>query len=172
MSADVDADADVDQDVAAETPTEQIAETNGSNALRPLHELETDAAGRLVGWIVTDADDRPTVDDVVETIATVADQVGFVFESDSGFAYVALSPGIGGGWLHYKFITDDEKVAAVAEVEDRPRSDVRITRSKLDEATVKDWVHLALETGRLELVALDDLDVFDNTSDFSRTGGR
>ena len=168
MSTVVDADGD-----DLESPTEQVLESNGRDALRPVHDLadELEPAARVRDWILADqsrdaVDEVPTADDVIDVLEAADAPRARVVEPENGFGYVTTRER---DWYRYSVVTDDEQVRAIAEIERRDRDDVRFTRTVVDEWRARDWIRLAIETGRLELVSTEPIAVFDDLSTF--TGG-
>lgn len=158
-----------DPDADAPSPTDESIEANGQAALREINELDTESADAVVAWILEDQDgDVPSTTDVVECLESA--DVALAFDGSIGYGYVATSD-VDGEYLHFKRITDEEKIQAVADVENREPSDVRITRSRIDETTVREWARLAVETSRLVFVDVEKLDVFDEPSRFHKDAG-
>lgn len=162
-----------EQDSRNELVDVDDVETNGNDALRPLHDLDSEASGRVVSWIIggqsVEKAERPSIDEVVECLDKAP--IALALSGQNGYAFVSASFAVDEGeYLHYKEITNDEQVAAVAKVENRDPEDVRFTRAIVDRLSLREWVHLSLTTGRLEIASLDSIDVFDDVSAFD--GGR
>lgn len=167
MSAD-EFDQDVDADDDLDADQDERVETNDGRTLQGLHDLDGESAGRVVEWLIADQDDdkaaKPKVDDVIDVIESAP--VALAFDGPNGFAYAVPDDRSRGRYLHWKRITDREKINAVADHENRDPSELKVSKTTVADETVRTWVRLAIETGRLELVTRDSLDVFADPSTF------
>jgi hypothetical protein len=146
-------------------------EPNSTEVLQRLHDA-ADAGdspvARLRDWLVADQDtssvDRPMTSDVLDAVASV-DGVALAISGDAGFS--VFERVADESYRQYKRI-ESERAREVATFENKPVSDVEITRTVVHPTDVGEWVAIALDRGRLEVVSTDDVSVFDDPEAFSR----
>jgi DNA-binding PucR family transcriptional regulator len=146
-------------------------EPNSAEVLQRLHDAVDDdesAVATLRDWLVADQDtasvDRPMTSTVLDAVASV-DAVALAISGEAGFSL--FDRAADESYRQYKRIAT-ERAREVATFENKPVSDVEITRTTVHPTDVGEWVAIALDRGRVEVVSLDDVDVFDDHSAYSR----